>query len=538
MRCGRSMSRTYFQQNLTRCDAFARRGGAGQFASRGRSRSRHPGWGDARTFNFGLPASTSYEVMRAFLHAQAVGGPLKQAVVGLDFFAFNIFFPAQRRTGAGDAIRGKRHARFADFLATELAKRPRGEDAAVQAESAMPKLPAPQRGNGGAQSVEEPEAETWNEALYLAVNPDVAAAVARKEFTSGREHYLLAGRAEGRSGGMIPKNWNENQYLTIHPDVAAEVRRGTFFNGYHHYLVAGKAEGRADGAPRPEWNEALYLRLNPDVQNEIARGTFTNGYHHYLARRTRRGPRKRYGPEQLERRAIPHDPPRRRRRGAPRHVPERVSSLSRGRARRGPHRRHTPARVERGALSADQSRCGKGSARGTFRTAITITWPPDAARTAKEVSLPSTGTSRYLEANRDVEDEVRKGVFLNGYHHYLVAGRHENRMGGMIPREWDEAGYLQVNPDVAPDQAGCLPQRLPPLSHLWGVGAPAGGISAERLERGRLSCRQSRRSAAGSPLALFAPATCIICGRPPPRAARADCRPPISRKACGCGGHA
>src|SRR5262245_60171653 len=35
-------------------------------------------------------------------------------------------------------------------------------------------------------------APTWNEALYLAVNADVAAAVARKEFKSGREHYELA----------------------------------------------------------------------------------------------------------------------------------------------------------------------------------------------------------------------------------------------------------------------------------------------------------------------------------------------------------
>ena len=54
----------------------------------------------------------------------------------------------------------------------------------------------------------------------------------------------------------------------------------------------------------------------------------------------------------------------------------------------------------------------------------------------------------YLQANRDVEDEVRKGVFLNGYHHYLVAGRHENREGGFIPRDWDESAYLEINQDV------------------------------------------------------------------------------------------
>ena len=44
-------------------------------------------------FQFRLPSSNSYAVMLAFLHAQKVSAPLKQAVVGLDFFAYNINFP-------------------------------------------------------------------------------------------------------------------------------------------------------------------------------------------------------------------------------------------------------------------------------------------------------------------------------------------------------------------------------------------------------------------------------------------------------------
>ena len=54
---------------------------------------RHGGWTDTNVFNFALPSSNSYAVMLAFLHAQKVGAPLKQAVVGLDFFAYNINFP-------------------------------------------------------------------------------------------------------------------------------------------------------------------------------------------------------------------------------------------------------------------------------------------------------------------------------------------------------------------------------------------------------------------------------------------------------------
>lgn len=89
----------------------------------------------------------------------------------------------------------------------------------------------------------------WNEALYLAVNPDVAAAIARKEFTSARQHYELAGFAEGRKGALIPGDWDEAQYLKANPDVAAAVAEHRFISGYHHYVVAGQTEKRAGGFP-------------------------------------------------------------------------------------------------------------------------------------------------------------------------------------------------------------------------------------------------------------------------------------------------
>jgi hypothetical protein len=94
-----------------------------------------------------------------------------------------------------------------------------------------------------------PAAPVWNEALYLAVNGDVALAIARKEFKSGREHYEAAGRAENRQGGFIPPDWNEGDYLRVNPDVATAISSGMFISGYHHYLVAGRREGRRGGFP-------------------------------------------------------------------------------------------------------------------------------------------------------------------------------------------------------------------------------------------------------------------------------------------------
>jgi hypothetical protein len=225
---------------------------------------RHRGWGAANVFNFAMPASTSYDVLLAFAHAQAVGRPLKQAVLGLDFFGFNIFMTRNQdqmeQRFAGDGVMA-----FADFLDDELKKRrpdplsvPTGKDEAIPL--------------------------AFNEALYLATNGDVAAAVARNDFASGRQHYELAGQAEHRQGATIPADWDENGYLQVNPDVADAVSRRNFLNGYHHYLVAGRVEGRLGGFQPTNWDERSYLAANPDARIQIALGVYRNGYLHYAAR--------------------------------------------------------------------------------------------------------------------------------------------------------------------------------------------------------------------------------------------------------------
>jgi len=57
--------------------------------------AEHPG-GDASVYpryNFGVPASNLYEMLSYLEHSNELN-PIKQAIVGLDFFSFNIFYKA------------------------------------------------------------------------------------------------------------------------------------------------------------------------------------------------------------------------------------------------------------------------------------------------------------------------------------------------------------------------------------------------------------------------------------------------------------
>jgi hypothetical protein len=428
---------------------------------------RHAGWADRNVFNFGLPSATSYEVMLAFLHARAVGQPLKQAVVGLDFFGFNIFFPRNQEQQEA-RFAGNGSQAFADFLATELASRPRGDSVTAHAEVRANEPPHPQPGKGSARpadrgatelagrrpapvsaAAEPPDAEAWNEAIYLAIHPDVAAAVARKEFKCGHEHYLLAGRAEGRESGMAPSNWNEELYRKLNPDVAAEVKRGAFVSGYHHYLAAGRAEGRDGGMVPSNWNEAQYLKIYPDVAAEVRRGTFLSGYHHYLAAGRAEGREDGTPPSDWNEAQYL------------RMYPDVAAEVQRGTFLSGYHHYLTAGRVEGrndGTPPPDWNEAlyhrlypdvAAEVQRGTFVSGYHHYLAAGRAEGRNNGKAPNDWNEElYLRVNPDVQREVTRGSFLSGYHHYLVNGRSERREGGTVPSDWDEAGYLQINPDV------------------------------------------------------------------------------------------
>ena len=427
---------------------------------------RHPGWADHSVFNFGLPSATSYEVMLAFLHAQAVGQPLKQAVVGLDFFGFNIFFPRNQEQQEA-RFAGNGSQAFADFLTTELANRPRGESAVAHAD-VRSNEPSQRGGNGapadhratkpaqrqrapGPPAAAEPpsDAEAWNEAIYRAIHPDVAAAVVRSEFKSGREHYELAGRAEGRESGMAPSTWNEALYLKLHPDVAAEVRQGTFLSGYHHYLAAGRAEGRESGMVPDDWNEAQYLKIYADIAAEVRRGTFLSGFHHYVAAGRAEGRSDGTPPRNWnEARYL-------------KMYPDVAAEVQRGTFLSGYHHYVAAGRAEGrsdGTPPDDWNQplylrlypdVAAEVQRGTFLSGYHHYLVAGKAERRSSGVVPSDwNEALYLKVNPDVQREVTRDTFVSGYHHYLANGRSENREGGMVPRDWDETGYLQINPDV------------------------------------------------------------------------------------------
>ena len=132
-----------------------------------------------------------------------------------------------------------------------------------------------------------PSPLAFDEASYLAANPDVAAAVAAGSFGSGFDHFIRYGVGEGRttsSAGRFPPVYNESAYLAANPDVAAAVVPGGFRSGFEHFLKYGAAEGR-NGGGEPltlYYDEAFYLANNPDVANAVNAGGFTSGFEHFI----------------------------------------------------------------------------------------------------------------------------------------------------------------------------------------------------------------------------------------------------------------
>lgn len=78
---------------------------------------------------------------------------------------------------------------------------------------------------------------------YLTKYPDVAK---NKEFSKDPyKHYVEYGIKEGRKPlPPVPKEYNEGEYLELNPDVAGAVAKGQFTSGIDHYLQCGFNENR------------------------------------------------------------------------------------------------------------------------------------------------------------------------------------------------------------------------------------------------------------------------------------------------------
>ncbi|MBI1620363.1 hypothetical protein [Aquamicrobium zhengzhouense] len=90
-----------------------------------------------------------------------------------------------------------------------------------------------------------PRAQTFDNAGYLAANPDVADPSswggAFPANPVGAYHYGAHGAGEGRQG----TNFDEAKYLQLNPDVAAAVSGGQFSSGLDHFAKHGFGENRA-----------------------------------------------------------------------------------------------------------------------------------------------------------------------------------------------------------------------------------------------------------------------------------------------------
>ena len=82
----------------------------------------------------------------------------------------------------------------------------------------------------------------FDEAWYLALNPDIGVAIEGGAIASAHAHYVNAGYYEGRQPYEIKVN--ERWYLDQYDDIRGAVASGLFTSGQDHFNQAGYREGR------------------------------------------------------------------------------------------------------------------------------------------------------------------------------------------------------------------------------------------------------------------------------------------------------
>ena len=104
---------------------------------------------------------------------------------------------------------------------------------------------------------ETPTDETFDEACYLAANPDVAEAVRTRKLASGWAHFRKFGRVEGRRQKVseeelaTPDNFDEARYLAANPDVAEALRQAKIVTARAHFDNVGRLQNRRQRRESP-----------------------------------------------------------------------------------------------------------------------------------------------------------------------------------------------------------------------------------------------------------------------------------------------
>jgi SAM-dependent methyltransferase len=118
---------------------------------------------------------------------------------------------------------------------------------------------------------ETPTDQTFDESCYLAANPDVADTVKTGRLASGWAHFKKFGRIEGRRQKVSedelanPENFDEARYLAANPDVAAAVNLGKFPSARVHFETLGRVEKRRQrrASPLPAMRARKLAALAP-----------------------------------------------------------------------------------------------------------------------------------------------------------------------------------------------------------------------------------------------------------------------------------
>lgn len=111
--------------------------------------------------------------------------------------------------------------------------------------------------------------DLFNEAFYLANNPDVEAAVEAGIIESGFAHFIESGQFQVRQPSPL---YSELDYLAANPNIAEAVNAGLITNGFQHFIQFGQFEGRN---PSPLFDTQFYLSQNPDVSAAVNEGILT-----------------------------------------------------------------------------------------------------------------------------------------------------------------------------------------------------------------------------------------------------------------------
>gem|GEM_PF-360374 len=274
----------------------------------------------------------------------------------------------------------------------------------------------------------------FDEAAYLEQNPDVAKAVAKGDFGSGREHFLASGFREIRNGQRRFRHpaenapFDEDSYLAQNPDVAKAAAEGGRGSGREHFVRFGHHEIllglRFYRHPAEDelFDEEAYLEQNPDVAKAVAKGDFSSGREHFMRNGYReiRDGRRRFEHPAL---VMPFDED-----SYLAQNPDVARAVAAGDFPTG--RDHFLARGYREIRSGQR----------LYRH------PAEDAPFDEKV---------YLEQNPDVAQAVSEKIFASARQHFYRTGFREIQEGlrkfkhPALDRPFDESAYLSRNPDIA-----------------------------------------------------------------------------------------